>query len=176
MKEPTGKSGVAELALFCISQLEHEEAMLHETLEVVRAIRVALINQDLAQLSVHLEDLQRIGRSAAELARNRIQLRERISRTIGVEFEQAMLRTFAMHVQGDLRDRLLDCRQRLASIANEVDIVNRANAGLVRHSLDLMRQLLEAFTGADSVGSNRYAATGQVQTTSSAGSLIQRSC
>lgn len=165
---------IEDLALVCLAHFEREEAMLDASLESLRAVRDNLVKADPAGLNEAIQRQQQAARSAAELARARRQLRNRMSQVLGVPAEQVSLRMLADRVSGEIQERLWRCRQRLAAMAGEIERINRGNVGLIRQSMDLMGRLLESLGGEHS-GTSRYTSRGEMESGGS-GSFLQTQC
>ena len=168
------RSNADSVALTCLAQLEKEEAMLSATLESLRAVRSALLQGDLAQLSLALENQQHTAKAATELCQTRARLRDQMAGILGIDPHQATLRLFAERVSENLAARLANYRQRLSGMAAEVDRLNRGNAALIRQSLDLLQRLLSNLTGLEE-SADRYSSSGQREQ-GVCGSIFQTRC
>lgn len=147
------------LALACLAHMQQEEAMLTETLESLRQVRAALLSGDLDSLKIALERQTRIAHASAELRERRAGLRREMSTVLGVPPRDVTLLRFASGLPRDITDHLIGCRERLRTMAAEVDRVNRANAALVGQSLDFLERFLTEITDGDPGGAG-YTARG----------------
>ncbi len=157
----TTNETVETLALAGIAHLQQEEAMLSETLCVLREIRSALVASDQEKLSELMQQRQQTEQSAVELQEGRSRLRQRIGALLQLGEGQVTLQTLASYVSGELRERLLTGRRRLLELTHEIDAVNRCNATIVGRSMNLLSQIMEQLTGHDS-SPQRYSASGRL--------------
>jgi flagellar biosynthesis/type III secretory pathway chaperone len=162
-----------QAALSCFAHLEHEEAMLRETLEMLQAIRLALLKRNLARLSDVLQHQQRVVHAAAELRTARDRLRQSLGAELGVSGEETTLSALAAQLDEPMRGQLLGRQKKLSEMAREVHFLNHGNALLVRQSMDMLQQLFDSLTG--NQGVPRYTADGQIDR-GERGSTFQTRC
>ncbi|MGI9516991.1 MAG: flagellar export chaperone FlgN, partial [Pirellulaceae bacterium] len=136
-----------QMALTCFAHLEHEEAMLRETLEMLQAIRVALLQRNLERLSEVLQRQERVTRAATELQAARDRLRRSIGEALHLPGEEITLSALAQQLSEPLQSQLLRRQKKLSEMAREVHLLNHGNAMLIRQSMELLQELLNCLTG-----------------------------
>ena len=174
MTADTTNAASERLALTCLAHFEKEEAMLAATLDAMRAIRSALIARDLQQLETAVSQQQQTAKTAGDLRASRDEIRQRVAESLGMATEHVSLRHVVKLASPRIADRLESCRRRLSEMANEIERMNRANAMLVRHSIDMLHGFLECLAGA-ATRSNRYDAGGRIED-GSGGTLFDTKC
>jgi hypothetical protein len=132
--------------------MEQEEAMLGATLESLGQVRAALTHGDLPALNRALESQAHTARAADELRQRRAALRRELAAALGVPPQTVTVEMMAKRLPADAADRLLRYRDRLRSMAADVDRLNRANASLVSQSLDFLQRFLLEITGGGQSG------------------------
>lgn len=156
----------------CKALLIREERALEPMLATLRALRSALIIGDMAAIETLLQQ-----KAEAENRENvvaaRAQFRRRVGTLLQIEESQVTVRNIANWASQEHREELLNRRNHLAALAAEVDLLGRANAALLRQSVDLLNTVLAQITGANS--SDSYDPSGRVGGGVS-GSIIQTDC
>jgi hypothetical protein len=171
MNSPAGLNDSRTLSLACQAHLEQEEALLTETVAALREVRAALLSRNLADLDAALARQAAWSHRAGDLKARRADLRHGLAAALGVAPQSVTIPLIAARLPAEARERLAGCRQRLAALAAEVDQLNRANAALVRHSLEFMHRFLVEITGGQSHGPSYTAAGTLCQ--AACGSLIE---
>lgn len=161
---------INDAALKCLAHLEQEEALLTTAHDALHAIREKLVQGDLDGLAQALQNQDQSARPTEEISRARARMRQCVGQAIGVSANSATLSALVGRIDGVLRDRLLNQQRRLSTLANKVDLLNRGNAVLAKHSVDLLDQLLLRLTGNTSAG--QYARSGRLEP-ASGGSVMQ---
>jgi hypothetical protein len=143
--EPNATIGT--LALRCLAHLEKEDAMLQASRELVLSTRQALLHRDQQRLQL-LFDQQRDTATAAQRLRDaRTEIRRQIAACFSIPESRASLRFLAEQASPAQRQRLLNCRQRLHDLAEQVDTLNRGNVALAGQLLALLHGILHRLTG-----------------------------
>jgi hypothetical protein len=163
-----------KLARTCLSHFAEEEAMLQETLEVLLAVRSALVHGDRDDLSVALASQEHTVRSVQTIHEKRMSVRRIMADLLGVPLRSVTLHLLAERVGGETGDGILDYRRRLTQLTAEVQRIHRANAALIHQSISLLERLLVQLTGGDD-GGGRYGPMGVVDS-GHGGSMIQARC
>ena len=161
-------------ALTCFAHLEHEEAMLRDTLDMLQAIRQALLERNFERLATALQRQQRVARAAVELRAKRDRLRDWMAATLKTAASELTLSVLLEHLGEPLQGQLRCRQQKLSEMARQVHLLNHGNAQLIRQSMDLLRQLLDGLTGTDQ-GPPRYTSHGRIER-GERGSTFQKRC
>jgi hypothetical protein len=132
--------------------LTQEEGFLTTTLESMKRVRAALIQNDLPGLTEALAGQDRAVQTGLDLRQGRGLLQEETAAALGIPAEELTLGRLAARSSGLPGERLALARDRLSQLARELDRTNRDNAIVVRFNLDFYEQMLVAITGGEPGG------------------------
>lgn len=156
----------------CKALLIREERALAPVLDTLRALRTALVGGDMTEVARLLKEEAPTEDTQQTLAA-RAQFRRRTAAALQVDESQVTVRNIANWASEEHREDLLARREKLAEIVAEVDLLGRANAALLRQSVDILNTALNQITGVDS--SDSYDPSGKVGG-GVTGSIIQTDC
>lgn len=162
-------SSAAEARL--TEHLVDEEKTLGGMLEAVRALHDSLRHLDGEALTKALQGESAALKEAEELQTKRLRVRTDVAVELGVPLDEFTLSMLSRHTTGDLHSSIVASRQKLATIAAEMDKLNRQNAAMIYQSLTLMRGIVGRLTNA--AGSGESYNAGGVREEAHIGSLMQ---
>lgn len=138
-----------EISLAFLTHLEREEAVLLDTLDLLRRVRAALLRSDAAELQA-LRAPQELAAAATDRLRaERDALRVRLGQVIGQEPAGVSLTTLTAALPADLRRPIVGAGDRLRALAKEADRLVRANANLASYLVRFTRGVLLNLTGGE---------------------------
>ncbi|MCR9116207.1 MAG: flagellar protein FlgN [bacterium] len=156
----------------CLALLVREERAIEPALAALRELRSALVAGDMTQVSELLSQ-ESSAEPATDMTASRAQFRRRVGTLLSLPQEEVTVRRIAEWASPEQREQLLERRKRVAELANEVDFLGRANAALLRQSMDMLNMALSQITGGGS--SDCYDPSGRVAN-GVTGSIIQTDC
>ena len=141
-------------------QLEDELERQETALALCRAQGEGLRNQDIVHLETKTKALELLLREAAQAHPQRSRLIERAAEHCGLSAASPTLGALIDVAPHPWRARLRHCRTRLQAVLRELADAVRANAGLLRASMKLVAQTMEAFADAATAGPRVYTPRG----------------
>ena len=157
------------LAQVCLDHFAREEAHLGDMLDILRALRLALLGKDQQVIEEALCRQQDAVRRSEELSRQRSEFCRDIGEHLGLPGNEVTLTALIAHLPTHLQYAAEQARARLRRDAAEVDRLNRAIATLLHSCLGFLRRFFDELTGRDPDGP--YCPAGALRDTPS-GSLI----
>jgi len=146
----------------CLAYLEREEAYQSELLEMVQLVRQCLIQGDVARLQTVVREAEDLGRVGAEMERERRELLAEAAVALRMPSARGLtVRRIAQHLRPDHRRRLVERAEKVRDLVERVRRLNEGNAMLVRHHLELLRQVLHTLVGEPTAGT-LYGPAGEV--------------
>jgi hypothetical protein len=146
----------------CLAHLDGEETHLQTILDCLREVRAGLISTDHQGLAKSLQEQETLSEKGHELATRREDLRGELAKYLGNSPRVATLGAVIDHIGAKKAAGLLTRRNRVRSLALEVNEINRDNAVLVNYSLAFVREVLRGITGSTEQG-KRYSPAGAYQ-------------
>jgi flagellar biosynthesis/type III secretory pathway chaperone len=162
-----------ELVAGFFTHLDNEENALRETIQALHEVRGAIMKRDMEALAQALNQQQQLANKNASQAQARNAVRHRLAAILQVNVDYVNLSLLAQRTTPTMREQLFGRQRRLVELATEADLLNRANAALIRQSIDLLQQVLTCLTGES--GTDSYNASGQIQS-GDFESTVQTSC
>lgn len=167
-----GKSSMtADLAGRVQQHLGDEERTLIAVLESVRALHQTLRELDGESLAQALQNEMDALRVAEGIQKQRKRIRAEAASELGVSPQELTLGRLAQNTTGDVRSSIVESREKLATMASEMDRLNRQNAAMIQQSLLLMRGIVGRLTGTAAPGESYNAGGGREE--AHVGSIIQ---
>ncbi|MBS0203082.1 MAG: flagellar export chaperone FlgN [Planctomycetes bacterium] len=127
--------------------LTEEERTLIAVLESVRDLHQSLRQLDGEALTLALQNETAALREAEGLQRQRLAFRTETAGAFGLSPHEVTLSALATKTSGALQASVVETRQKLADMSEEMDRLNRQNAAMIQQSLLLMRGIVGHLTG-----------------------------
>lgn len=159
--QPTPPSPAGILRTLCETYVSGEEMALNRTVSSVRAIRATLLKGGIEELERSLQLQQEGAAVAAVWRRQRDQFRQDAAACLGMPAESITLGRLLEHLPPGDAEPIRRARQRLRTLAAQVEQLNRGNRILMRYTLDFFQQFFVGLTGGR--GSGIYARSGKQQ-------------
>lgn len=162
MEHPTPallRATETHILALCEEHLTAEETLLADMLHSLRQVRDAFFQRNLKILPTLQIRLEQLTREAIGMTAARDRLRATLANSLGVSEQEATLRTAALSLPEPARSHLLQRRDRLIELMDEMDRLSQQNADLLGYARGFMACLFAGLAGTHA--SERYGPQGE---------------
>lgn len=138
-------------------------------MELLQRSRLVLLGKSAATLPDIVAQQEQAGAAIALMRHRRQAFRQGLAPLVGVRVEELTLSRLADFIGGTAGQEVAQRRLQLLQLANQVEVLHRANAGLIFHCLDFYNRFFDDLAGTH--GARRYGPAGRYQE-AACGSLL----
>ena len=162
MKPAMRQSG-QQLVDASLQHLECEARALRALNITLLAVQSALKQHDTADLPALVEQQQQAMSSMGDIRKRRQILRQNLAHALQVPVEEVRISEWASRLPAADRSRVMECRQRVAELADQTSRLASSNIAAVTQGIQLLHEVMSCLTGRGP-GDLRYSPQGDRKT------------